>query len=265
MTTMTIGTGGDKRWSLVGTTALITGGTRGIGQGIVEELAGFGASIYTCSRNQKDLDQRLEEWTIKGFKVTGSVCDLQSPSQREQLMKSVASEFGGKLNILVNNAGIIVAKETTEFTAEDFSSIMSTNFEASYHLCQLAHPLLKASGTANILFISSIAGIVAFPTISIYASSKGAINQLTKNLACEWAKDNIRVNSVAPWVIRTQLIEQVEEEHPGSKERMVGMLSRTPLGRPGELNELQLVVVEAVNHATPKAVIGGSSDKASAV
>lgn len=73
----------------------------------------------------------------------------------------------------VNNAGIIVAKETTEFTAEDFSSIMSTNFEASYHLCQLAHPLLKASGTGNIVFISSVAGVVAFPTISIYASSKG--------------------------------------------------------------------------------------------
>lgn len=72
-------------------------------QGIVEELAGFGASIYTCSRSRKDLDQRLEEWTIKGFKVTGSVCDLQSPSQREQLMKSVSSEFGGKLNILVSS------------------------------------------------------------------------------------------------------------------------------------------------------------------
>lgn len=68
----------------------------------MEELARFGASIYTCSRNQKDLDQRLEEWKIKGFTVTGSVCDLQSPSQREQLMKYVASEFGGRLNILVS-------------------------------------------------------------------------------------------------------------------------------------------------------------------
>lgn len=73
----------------------------------------------------------------------------------------------------MNNAGIIVAKETTEFTAEDFSSIMSTNFEACYHLCQLAHPLLKASGTGKIVFISSVAGVVALPTVSIYASSKG--------------------------------------------------------------------------------------------
>lgn len=69
--------------------------------GIVEELAGFGALIYTCSRSQNDLDQCLEEWKSKGYSVSGSVCDLQSRSQREQLMKSVASEFGGKLNILV--------------------------------------------------------------------------------------------------------------------------------------------------------------------
>lgn len=67
----------------------------------MEELAGFGASIYTCSRSQNDLDQRLEEWKCKGYTVFGSVCDLQSRSQREQLMKSVAFKFGGKLNILV--------------------------------------------------------------------------------------------------------------------------------------------------------------------
>lgn len=78
----------------------------------------------------------------------------------------------------MNNAGTIVVKETTEFTAEDFSSIMGTNFEASYHLCQLAHPLLKASGTGNIVFISSVAGVVAFPTNSIYASSKGMYTYL---------------------------------------------------------------------------------------
>ncbi|KAK1400623.1 Tropinone reductase [Heracleum sosnowskyi] len=135
MATTTIGIGGDKRWSLVGTTALITGGTRGIGVGIVEELAGFGASIYTCWRSQKDLDQRLQEWKSKGYVVSGSVCDLQSPSQRDQLMKSVASEFCGNLNILVNNAGTIVVKETTEFTAQDFSSITKSirNWEHCVH------------------------------------------------------------------------------------------------------------------------------------
>jgi len=237
-----VGSAGDKRWSLVGTTALITGGTRGIGHGIVEELAEFGAEIYTCSRSQKDLDRCLEEWKIKGFTVKGSVCDLKSRSQRDELMKSVVSAFSGKLNILVNNAAIAISKETTEYTAEDYSDIMSINFEASYHLCQLAHPLLKASSNGNIVFISSVGGILAFPCISIYAAAKGAMNQVTKNLACEWAKDNIRVNNVAPFVINTQLVPVIEEEDPTWKERRADMMSRNPFRRPGELREVSSLV-----------------------
>ncbi|XP_017248094.1 tropinone reductase homolog [Daucus carota subsp. sativus] len=241
MATTQMGNGGDKRWSLEGTTALVTGGTRGIGHSIVEELAGFGAAIYTCARDKKCLDQCLEEWEIKGFNVTGSVCDLKSRLEREQLMESVASAFGGKLNILVNNAGIAILKETTEFTAEDFSNIMGTNFEASYHLCQLAHPLLKASGNGSIVSISSVAGVVALPLVSIYSSSKGAINQLTKSLACEWATDNIRVNCVAPWIIKTDLIAGIEED-PGHKEIIDRMVYRTPMRRPGEQKEVSGVV-----------------------
>lgn len=139
--------------------------------------------------------------------------------------------------VQVNNAAIAISKDTTDTTAEDIYNILSINLEAPYHLCQLAQPLLKASGAGNIVFISSVAGLVALPSISIYASSKGvcegvfitltmdlsrpnsvlicikntgAINQLTKNLACEWAKDSIRVNCVAPWVIRTEMLQRLE-------------------------------------------------------
>lgn len=242
MANTVVGSGGDKRWSLHGATALVTGGTRGIGHAIIEELAGFGASIYTCSRSQKDIDKCLEEWKIKGFKVAGSVCDLKSRSEREELMNSVASAFGGKLNILVNNAAIAISKETADFTEEDISNIMSINFEAPYHLCQLAQPLLKSSGTGNIVFISSVAGVVALPLISLYSSSKGAINQLTKNLACEWAKDSIRVNCVAPWIIRTEMFQICEDESPEFRENYKAMLSRTPLRRTGEETEVSALV-----------------------
>ncbi|KAK1377527.1 Tropinone reductase [Heracleum sosnowskyi] len=240
-----IGSGGDKRWSLDGTTALVTGGTRGIGHAIVEELAGFGASIYICSRNQEDIDECLAEWKIKGFTVTGSVCDLKSRSEREQLMKSVASAFNGKLNILVNNAAIAISKETTDYTAEDFSNTMSINFEAPYHLCQLAQPLLKASRAGNIVFISSLSTAVTLPDFSVYSSSKGAINQLTKNLACEWAKHNIRVNSVAPWVTKTPLLQKLEDETPGFAESINAMVSRTPLCQAAEQNEVSPLVGQA--------------------
>ncbi|XVF08145.1 hypothetical protein REPUB_Repub06bG0200700 [Reevesia pubescens] len=197
----------NQRWSLQGMTALVTGGTRGIGYAIVEELAALGAVVHICSRNQTEINERLQEWKSKGFKVSGSVCDLSSKEQREKLMETVSSVFDGKLNILINNAGITLIKTCVEHTMEDYSTIMKTNVEAPYHLCQLAHPILKASGNGSIVFISSVAGSMALPRLSAYSASKGAINQITKNLACEWAKDNIRTNTVSPWGVKTSIIE----------------------------------------------------------
>ncbi|XP_024196841.1 tropinone reductase homolog At1g07440 isoform X2 [Rosa chinensis] len=203
--------GGERRWSLEGMTALVTGGTKGIGYAIVEELAGLGASVHTCSRNEAQLNECLNQWKKKGFhQVTGSVCDVVSKIQREELIQKVSSLFHGKLNILINNVGTNIGKPTTEYTAEDYSFIMSTNLESTYTMCQLAHPLLKTSGAGNIVFLSSVGGVVSMGEVtSVYGATKGAMNQLAKTLACEWAKDKIRINSVAPAVIRTPLVEPV--------------------------------------------------------
>ncbi|KAK4767241.1 hypothetical protein SAY87_023907 [Trapa incisa] len=228
----------DQRWSLRGKTALVTGGTRGIGFAIVEELAALGAAIHTCSRNQTELDERIRQWTAKGFQVSGSVCDLSSGTQREELMKTVSSVFHGKLNILVNNAATVVLKDALNHTPVDYSSVLSTNLESPFHMSQLAHPLLKASGDGNIVFVSSVAGIMALPVISAYAASKGAINQVTKNLACEWAADGIRINAVAPWAVRTTIVEPDVQE----ADRYLRLLSRTPLGRIAEPREISSVV-----------------------
>ncbi|KAF5446856.1 hypothetical protein F2P56_032454 [Juglans regia] len=225
------------RWSLQGTTALVTGGSKGIGYAIVEELAALGASVHTCSRNEAELNECLRGWEKKGFRVTGSVCDLVSRPQREELMKTVSHHFEGKLNILVNNVGTNIKKSTVETTAEDFSFIVTTNLESSYHMCQLAHPLLKASGGGSIVFISSVGGHVSISTGSVYEASKGAVNQLTKSLACEWARDNIRSNCVAPWATRTPL---VENDLKGKLLELVNF--RTPLGRPGEPEEVSSLV-----------------------
>ncbi|KAF5467346.1 hypothetical protein F2P56_017176 [Juglans regia] len=234
------GTGvkGSARWSLKGKTALVTGGTRGIGHAVVEELAGFGASVYTCSRNEAELGKCLKEWEGKGFVVSGSVCDASSRAHRERLLEQVASVFNGKLNILINNVGTNIRKPTIEYTAEEYSTLMATNFESTYHLCQIAHPLLKASGMGSIVFISSVAGLVSIGSGSIYAASKAAINQLTKNLACEWAKDNIRTNCVAPWYTRTSLVEHLLE----NKKILEEIVSKTPLQRVAEAEELSSLV-----------------------
>ncbi|CAK9136085.1 unnamed protein product [Ilex paraguariensis] len=118
---------------------------------------------------------------------------------------------------------------------------MGTNFEAPYHLSQLAYPMLKASGLGNVIFISAVAGVTGLPAISVYAASKGAINQLTKNLACEWAEDNIRINTVAPGGVRTTIIkpENVEE----SIVKMIApMMTRVPLRPIAEPNEISGLV-----------------------
>ncbi|KAK7290143.1 hypothetical protein RIF29_04355 [Crotalaria pallida] len=228
-----------SRFSLNGMAALVTGGTRGIGHAIVNDLAGFGAIIHTCSRNEEELNKCLEEWRSQGFVVTGSVCDVSSRHQREKLIQEVTSTFNGKLDIYVNNVAINIRKAATEYTAEEYSKVMTTNLDSAYHLCQLAHPLLKASGNGSIVFISSVSGVVSIGTNSIiYATSKAAINQLTKNLACEWAKDNIRTNCVAPWLTRTPVVE-----HLCSNKKFIDeVMSRTPIKRIAEPEEVSSLV-----------------------
>lgn len=208
---------------------------------IVKVLAAFGAAVHTCSRNQSELDKCLAEWKDLNYTVTGSVCDVSSRSERVKLMENVSSIFDGKLNILINNAGIGLSKETVDLTNEEYSLIMATNLDSCFHLCQLAHPLMKKAGTGSIVNISSICGQVSFPMLSAYSTTKGAIDQLTRSLACEWAKDNIRTNCIAPGLIRTPLVEPYWiRENEGA---LAHELSLIPLGRNGETEEVAALAV----------------------
>ncbi|CAL4979033.1 unnamed protein product [Urochloa decumbens] len=231
--------GGGERWSLTGATALVTGGSKGIGHAIVEELARFGARVHTCSRNAADLEECRRQWAEKGLLVTVSVCDVGVHADREALMATVKDTFAGKLDILVNNAGQVIFKPAMETTAEEYSRLMATNLESCFHLSQLAHPLLgnaTIAGGESIVHVSSIAGFFGFPALAVYCTSKGGMNQLTRSLAAEWAGDNIRVNCVAPGVITTDMSkgiqpEALEQEH-----------LRIPLHRSGEPAEVASMV-----------------------
>ncbi|XP_010414401.1 PREDICTED: tropinone reductase homolog At2g29310-like isoform X2 [Camelina sativa] len=206
---------------------------------IVDELASFGARIHVCDISETLLTKSLSEWEKKGFQVSGTVCDVSSRPEREKLMQTISSLFDGKLNILVNNVGVLRGKLTTEYVEEDFSFHMSINLEAAFHFSQLSHPLLKASGNGSIVFVSSVGGIVSLGGASIYSLTKGALNQLAKNLACEWAKDGIRANAVAPNAITTPMCQSYLEDVRFKD----ALLSRIPLGRLGEPNEVASLVV----------------------
>ncbi|CAL4979058.1 unnamed protein product [Urochloa decumbens] len=205
---------GGERWSLAGATALVTGGSKGIGHAIVEELARFGARVHTCSRNAADLEECRRRWAEKGFQVTVSVCDVGVRTDREGLMATVKDTFDGKLDILVNNVAQVIFKSAIEYTAEDCSRMMATNLESCFHLSQLAHPLL----------------------LNASISGGAGLNQLTRSLAVEWACDKIRVNCVAPGYIQTDQIKGVD---PKTLEEQ---LLRIPLGRCGEPGEVASMV-----------------------
>jgi Tropinone reductase 1 len=170
--------------------------------------------------------------------VAGSVCDVSVRDQREHLLREVTDHFGGRLDILVNNAGTAIRKSAMEHSAEEYSFLMATNLESAYHLCLLAHPLLKASGSGSIVFISSIAGVVGLFSGPIYGMTKASLNQLAKNLACEWSKDNIRTNSVAPGYISTSLTDRIFSD----KELKDNIVRRTPIRRVGEPEDISSMV-----------------------
>ncbi|CAL4982911.1 unnamed protein product [Urochloa decumbens] len=224
---------GGERWSLTGAAALVTGGSKGIGHAIVEELARFGVRVHTCSRNAADLEECRRRWAEKGLLVTVSVCDVGVHADREALMATVKDTFAGKLDILV------IFKPAVETTAEEYSRLMATNLESCFHLSQLAHPLLRnatIAGGGSIVHVSSIAGFFGFPALALYCTSKGGMNQLTRSLAAEWAGDNIRVNCVAPGVITTDMSKVIEPEAL-EQEHL-----RIPLRRSGEPEEVASVV-----------------------
>ncbi|CAN1315304.1 Tropinone reductase homolog [Linum perenne] len=226
-------------------TALVTGGTRGIAHAIVEELAELGVTVHTCACTQTDINRCLKEWQTKGYKVTASACDVLFRDQREKLIETVSSAFNGKLNILVNNSGISLPKEeSVGFTAEDMAMVMGTNFESAYHLSQLSHPLLKESGN----------GQKVKYTIGLHIA--GAMNQMTRTLGCEWAKDNIRVNAIAPGLIQAPMLQNVKA---ANGELIDTLIRQTPMKRAAEANEISSWVAflccPAASYATGQVIV----------
>lgn len=236
----------------LGTTAVVTGGTQGIGRAIVEELATVGGHhirVLTCARNPERLQRCLEEWRAAGHdNIDGCVADVATDSGRRELLDQIkqwlkdSKDQNQKLDILVNNVGTNIRKPSIEYTAEEIDLVWRTNFESMFALTCLCHPLLKDNprgATSSVVHVSSVSGVTCMKSGTIYAATKAAMNQLTGNWACEWGlADRIRVNAVAPWYINTELARQVLQDEAYRKT----VLARTPLGRVGEPMEVATLV-----------------------
>ncbi len=224
-------------WALTGRRALVTGGTKGIGQAIVQQFLSLGASVFIVARTDDTLQHQLTDYRQQGFDVDGLAADLSLPGAAHQVIDAVKDRWG-TLDILVNNTGTNTRKATADYTAADYDHVLNTNLRSAYELTQQAYPLLKASAQGNVVFVSSVSGLTHTSSGSLYGMTKAALNQLARNLSVEWAADGIRVNAVAPWYINTPLAAPVLT----NPEKLAGILARTPLKRVGEAVEVASAV-----------------------
>ncbi|MCF8243488.1 MAG: SDR family oxidoreductase [Melioribacteraceae bacterium] len=225
------------KWRLSEKRALVTGGTKGIGYAIANELLEHGAEIFIVARNQKEIDEKINEWKSNGYTVYGLAADVSKSKDRKNVVDAVNAEWKS-LDILVNNVGTNIRKKTHEYSLAEYHKIIQTNMDSVFDLCKTFYAMLKLSGDASIVNISSVGGIIHLKTGSPYGMTKGAMVQLGKNLACEWAEDGIRVNTVAPWYIKTPLAEQVLQ----NENYLNSVLNRTPMKRVGEPKEVASLV-----------------------
>lgn len=214
-------------WDLKGKNALITGGTRGIGRATVDEFIGLGAMVTVVARREVD--------PPKGVRLI--LGDITVPQDRERIVREVQDQ-GDRLDVLVNNAGTNIRKPWVEMKAEERDQVLAANLLGPAELTRTLHPLLKKARSASVVNVASVAGLVDVGSGAAYAISKAGLLQFTRSLAVEWAMDNIRVNAVAPWYVRTPLTAPVLNDAA----RMKRILSRTPMRRVGAPEEVAAVI-----------------------
>jgi tropinone reductase I len=232
-------------WRLEGKTALITGASRGIGRALSFAFAERGADLALVARDEDQLDLLAEE-------LSERFAQLGLTQPRLTLISADVSDGEGRVSvfedlreariephILINNVGNNVVRNALEYSDADLSFILQTNVASAFEMSRLCFPLLKTHGSASIVNVASVSGLAHVRTGVAYGMSKAALVQMTRNLACEWAKEGVRVNAIAPWYIRTQRSE-VALADPDYLEEV---LSRTPMGRIGEAEEVAAAAV----------------------
>lgn len=214
--------------------AILTGGNRGLGKEMAKALAEAGADVALTSRDAGRAQAAAEAIAeATGRTVRGYACDVSDPEQVSSLVERVVAEFGG-LHILVNNAGINIRGPIDELTLAQFRQVQETNVTGVWLMCRAAAPHLKAQSYGRVINIGSTLSIVTMPDRTPYASSKGAVLQMTRTLALEWAPYRITVNAMLPGPFATEMNRSLVDD----PEAYRSFISRIPLGRWGELDEI---------------------------
>ena len=226
-------------WDLQGTVAIVTGGNGGIGLGMAEGLSAAGATVVIAARNADKSAAAVESILATGGKASAIAVDVTDEADCQAMVASTLNAYG-RLDILINNAGINIRKRPEDYTLTEWQQILQTNQTSAFLCAQAAYPAMKRASRGKIINIGSMMSIFGTAFTTPYAASKGGIVQMTRSLACAWAADNIQVNAVLPGWIDTELTQTARKDIAGLHERV---LARTPAGRWGAAQDFAGIAV----------------------
>lgn len=233
-------------FNLTGKVALVTGASKGIGEQIARYLADFGAKVVISSRRQADLDELAADMRSNGAEVTAIEARMGDEAQTQSLFDQTVALYGG-IDILVNNAAANPYYGPTAACPDAaFDKIMDINVKSPFQLCKMVYPVMKQRGGGSIINISSIAGETPDPGLGIYSVSKTALNMLTKVFAKEWGTDGIRVNAVAPGLIKTKFSQALWQD----EKTLAHFTKRLPIARMGTVEEVASLVLYLASNAS---------------
>lgn len=236
---------------LTGKTAVVTGGSRGLGYGMALALAQAGSNVVVVSRKEADAAAAAREIEKaageagSAARAVGLETDVTSILGINGMVERTAREFG-RLDIMVNNAGTAITKKALDITEEDWDRVLDTNLKGVFFCCQAAGRIMAAQGKGKIINIASVAGAVGDVSVSPYCAAKGGVIQLTKALALEWARYHINVNAIGPGYVKTAL-NSADLENEKVYQHII---RKTPMKRLGLAGDLGGAVIYLASDAS---------------
>jgi NAD(P)-dependent dehydrogenase (short-subunit alcohol dehydrogenase family) len=235
-----------ESFRLDGKVALVTGGNRGLGRQMAQALAEAGADVAVVSRKEAEAKAAAAEISAAtGRSCKGFACDVTVPEQVSALAERVLEEFG-HVDVIVNNAGINIRGPIETLSVEDFRRVQESNVTGPWLVCRAFAAHLKTRGAGRVINMGSTLSVIGLADRTPYASSKGAVLQLTRTLSLEWAASGITVNCIMPGPFTTEMNQSLINDPVRSAE----MIRRVPLGRWGKIEEIGGLVVFLASDAS---------------